>query len=89
MEYTVIIELAVWLVMALVAKQVNSDYMFRACDIYLIFVLSGHRWMVAIPAFVLLLFFIRICNGLSEIIQQALIPELKDIIHMKAYDYRK
>lgn len=89
MEYTVIIELAVWLVMALVAKQVNSDYMFRACDIYLLFVLSGHRWMIAVPAFILLFFFIRFCNNLSDIIQEAIIPELKDIIRMKTYDYRK
>lgn len=72
-----LIELAVWLVACIIADKINSDYIFRACDLYLIYVLSGHSWRITIPVFVAVFSLLKVWKWIGEFLQEVLFPEAK------------
>ncbi|MBQ7569134.1 hypothetical protein IJT17_10090 [bacterium] len=83
---TMIIELGIWLVAAIIAGEAKSQVIYRACDFWLIFVLSGHNWRITIPVFIVLFLLLRLTNFVGLLIHQAVVPELRHMLRDELRD---
>lgn len=92
MEYfteTMAIELAIWFLAAMIAKKANSQTIYRACDFWLIFVLSKHSWRITVPLFILIFVMLRISNYIGQLIQYAVVPEVRHLIRDEIREHSK
>lgn len=77
------IELAIWLVAGAIASKINSNYIFRACDLYLIYILSGHSWRITIPVFIVVFSLMKVWQWIGEFLLEVLFPELRHKVRNK------
>lgn len=83
MSEGLIIELGIWLLACAVADKIRSDYIFRACDLYLIYILSGHSWRITLPVFIVLFSLMKIWRFIGDFLLDVLFPELRQKIRNK------
>lgn len=83
MSENLIIELGIWLLACAVADKIKSDYIFRACDLYLIYILSGHSWRITLPVFIVLFSLMKIWRFIGDFLLDVLFPELRQKIRNK------
>lgn len=72
-----LVELGIWLIACIVADRINSGYIFRACDLYLIYILSGHSWRITVPVFIAVFSLLMAWKWIGEFLMEVLFPELK------------
>lgn len=83
MSEGLIIELGIWLLACAVADKIKSDYIFRACDLYLIYILSGHSWRITLPVFIVLFSLMKVWRFIGDFLLDVLFPELRQKIRNK------
>ena len=83
MSEGLIIELGIWLFACAVADKIKSDYIFRAGDLYLIYILSGHSWRITLPVFIVLFSLMKIWRFIGDFLLDILFPELRHKIRDK------
>lgn len=83
MSEGLIIELGIWLLACAVADKIKSDYIFRACDLYLIYILSGHSWRITLPVFIVLFSLMKVWMFIGDFLLDILFPELRQKIRNK------
>lgn len=83
MSEGLIIELGIWLLACAVADKIKSDYIFRACDLYLIYILSGHSWRITLPVFIVLFSLMKVWRFIGDFLLDVLFPELRQKIRDK------
>lgn len=75
-----LVELAVWVVAVLIAKKAESGVLSRACELALVFILSGHSWKITVSVGVLVFLLRKIWEWVIEFSLEALFPELRKFI---------
>lgn len=70
-------ELGIWFVLVIIAKKANSTKLNSACDVCLVFILSGHSWKAALYASVLSFLLRKTWEWVKEFSLDVLFPELR------------
>lgn len=66
-------ELVLWVTLPVLAKVLNSSHVVCVSEFCLAYILAGHSWSKTIAAFLV----IRICRWITEVVREAIIPEVK------------
>ena len=80
-----VIELAVWAVLAVIAHKLDSEYIFRACDLFLCYILTGHCWRLTLLAFATIWVLTWAYNLVAYMTVEGVVPELKHVMRMRRY----
>ena len=78
-----IAEIVIWVLVCTIASKTKNGYLFRLCDFFLLFIVTGHSLKITIPAFLTLTTFFLIWKHIGDFLKEVIFPEAKSVIHEK------
>ena len=82
---TIVIELVIWAILSVTAQKLDSDYLFRGCDFFLFYILSGHNVYYTVLIFIIARGLVHLYNWFAYMTVEGVVPELKHSMRMRKY----
>ncbi len=83
MSESIVIEVIAFLLVYAVAKKIDSFHLYIACDIYLLYMLTGHsvRWTVSILLVIGVIF--KLMTIIRSFFERVVFPEVRPLVRSK------